>query len=194
MTPASFRQPFFDTVQELTDFGDDIQPGESIYWSAEYIARGTQWYHFNGCGRYGEWDAVGQAYDLQTRLLTDVDAQLMTLAFLDFQDNQLIAAYTGPKGQAAHIACGLITAESRSFPEVISVLIDRRQTVGVEVVHQTLTAFVFVGFERADDARSVSDNPCLANSKDFLSAHWYRNRVRIVPPSAEQWISVTRDA
>jgi hypothetical protein len=79
----------------------------------------------------------------------------MTLAFLDFQDNQLIAAYTGPKGQAAHIACGLITAVSRSFPEVISALIERRQTVGVEVVHQTLTAFVFVGFERADDARSV---------------------------------------
>ena len=76
----------------MTDFGDDFQPGESIYWSAEYIARGTQWYHFNGCGRYGEWDAVGQAYDIQTRLLTDVDAQLMTLVFLDFQDNQLIAA------------------------------------------------------------------------------------------------------
>lgn len=68
--PSQFSPAVFRTVQELTDFGDDIQPGECIYWSAEYIARGTQWYHFNGCGRYGEWDAVGQASDLQTRLLT----------------------------------------------------------------------------------------------------------------------------
>ncbi len=130
MEPASFRQAYFDTVQELTDFAEDIAPEETIYWSAEYIARGTQWYHFHGYGRPGETDSIGQAFDLVTHSMTDVDARSMSLAFLDFQDNELITAYMGERCHSAHVASSMLSASTQSAPEVISVEVDRRQRFG----------------------------------------------------------------
>ncbi|MDM9628556.1 hypothetical protein QTL95_21900 [Rhizobium sp. S152] len=194
MEPASFRQAFFDTVQELTDFADDIAPEETIYWSAEYIARGTQWYHFNGYGRPDETDSIGQAFDLSTHSMTDVDARLMSLAFLDFQDNQLITAYTGERCHSAHVASSMLSPSTRSAPEVISVEVERRQRLAGGVERQARTTFMFVGFERADDAALVPQGVRLATSREFISPLWYRDRIRLVRTEEAASHRVVREA
>jgi len=193
MEPASFRQAFFDTVQELTEFADDIAPEETVYWSAEYIARGTQWYYFNGYGRPGESDSIAQAFDLGTHSMTDVDARLMSLAFLDFQDNELITAYTGERCHSAHVASSMLCASTQSAPEVISVEVERRQRLAGGVERQARTAFIFVGFERADDAADVPQEVCLATSREFISPLWYRDRIRLIQTEVEASHRVVRE-
>jgi hypothetical protein len=96
-------------------------------WSAEYIARGRVWHHFNGCGRLGENASIGQAFDLGTHLTTHIGARLMNLAFLDFQDNELIAAYIGDRCHSANVASSMLSASMQSPPQVIGVEIARRQ-------------------------------------------------------------------
>lgn len=193
MEPASFRQAFFDTVHELTDFAEDIASEETIYWSAEYIARGTQWYHFNGYGRPGNRQHR-QAFDFVTHSMTDVDARLMSLAFLDFQDNELIAAYTGERCHSAHVASSMLSASMRSAPEVISVEVERCQRLAGGVERQARTAFMFVGFERADDAALVPQDVCLATSRDFISPLWFRDRSRLVRTEEETSHQGVREA
>jgi hypothetical protein len=126
--------------------------------------------------------------------MTDVDARSMSLAFLDFQDNELITAYMGERCHSAHVASSMLSASTQSAPEVISVEVDRRQRLAGGVERQARTAFMFVGFERADDAALVPQGVCLATSRDFISPLWFRDRSRLVRTEEETSHQGVREA
>lgn len=177
MQPADFRMAFLETLQELSDLaGDDPVDGRAA-WSVDYLTRRKTWFSFSGTSRAGMLFARGRALDTISGAMIDDEAIMMTFRLLDFTHNQLISAYMGKKRLATQIAGDLSRGLIRA-PEFVSVQIDHEVSTCPDTIHRSSTRFIFVGFERMDDADDVGSGKGLAGSRDSISPHWYRNRIR----------------
>lgn len=179
-TVADFRQVFTDTVADLSAFEEGQPDDGSVYWSAEYLARGSLWYHFHGVGRGPEYTAECRTYDIGTRAILDVDAKLMALAFLDFEDNALIGAYCGSKCRSIDLVNALLNRSVSRMPEVVTVTVEREHRPPLGPRLKASTAFVFIGLGDIDDRLTLPPELSLAETRDFVSAHWYRDRTSII--------------
>jgi hypothetical protein len=178
-TVADFRQAFADTVADLSAFEEGQPDNGTVYWSAEYLARGSLWYHFHGVGRGPEYTAECQSYDIGTRTILDVDANLMALAFLDFQDNALIGAYCGSKCRSIDLVNALIIRCASRIPELVTVTVEREHRPISGPCLTASTSFVFIGLGEVDDVRTLPPELPLAETREFVSPHWYRERISI---------------
>lgn len=181
MIPANFRNAFIETLQELTDLVSEDPSEDRIEWTAEYLSRSHTWYHFDGRHEGGKSVAWGQEFDTRTGAVNFLDPELLPLAMLDFNQNAAVAAYYGERCLSTQIASEFL----RGFicvPEIVRISIEKESHLECGTLTRTSTVFVFVGFETMDDVDDVGSAKGLAASKDELSRHWYRGRVRMFAP------------
>lgn len=179
MTPASYRHAFFDVLQELSALSSGEPGDDSALWSAQYLSRGATLYHFNGFHDEGKCVARGLAFDTLSGHVHDMHPDMLTLIFLDFQNNAVIGAYAGEKRLSTQIAADLLPGLART-PELLGVSIERERRLECGSMLRESTAFVFVGFEQLCDAADISNGKRLASSPDMLSSYWCRGRTRIM--------------
>jgi hypothetical protein len=182
MKPASFRNQFLETLQEVTDLARGEIECERALWDVEYIGRRNTSYHFNGSIHDGERSNTGHSFDARRGTIAQIDGNMLTFALLDFQENAVIAAYAGQDANAVQIAESVRLANAMSEVVYVAIRQEHKTDIGGET--QTMTCFIFVGFEQACDADDVGPGLGLASSIDFISPHWSRHRTTLIttPP------------
>lgn len=180
MKPACFRGAFISLLQELTWINGGEDDDDDFLYSVEYLSRGPQWFHFQGCRRSGATVCNGRSFDARTGAVSAADPNMLTFALLDFLDNRDIAAYMGPIRVSTRIAQRMIDARLPA-PEVVRISLERQQSCECGTRTHAATEFAFVGLLNAVNVDDIGSGLGLAAMTDEASAYWYRARTRIDP-------------
>lgn len=173
MTATSYRTKFLEILCQVCDLATTDERPDDFNWRADYIARNSLWYRFQGHGCSLDGVAEGRLLDIDTGHVQRLSPALLSYSMLEFDSNDLIAAYTGPNLSPVCVAQGL-TVSSRATPEIVSLYIAR--TAGAEFANATKieTSIIFVGFKHICDAGQ--NEAVLARDPSLTSLHWYHER------------------
>jgi hypothetical protein len=178
MRASSYRSKFLEVLCDVCDLAaNQTWPGE-YRWTADYFSRSSRWYRFRGQGCASAGVTEGRMLDTDTGHVRCLSPSLLTFVMLEFDSNELIAAYTGPSLPTVCIAQDLITTAEAS-PEVLALSIERIDDTDPRIVKKIMTSILFVGFVRPRDANAAIDN--LATTPELLSRHWFHDRHFFLP-------------
>lgn len=173
MPVASYRAKFLEILCQVCDLATTDERPDDFNWRADYIARNSLWYRFQGRGCSRERAADGRLLDIDTGHVRHLSVSLLSFSMLEFDCNALIAAYNGPNLSPVCVAQGLIGSHNAT-PEIVSLHIER--TAGCEFARATKieTSIIFIGFKHECDAGP--NETLLAREPSLTSPHWYHER------------------
>jgi hypothetical protein len=173
MPVASYRSKFLEILCQVCDLATTDERPDDFNWRADYIARNSLWYRFQGHGCSFDGAADGRLLDIDTGHVQRLSPSLMSYSLLEFDCNELIAAYNGPNLSPVCVAQGLVVSYNAT-PEIVSLHIER--TAGSELARVTKieTSIIFVGFKHPCDAGP--NEAVLARAASLTSRHWYHER------------------
>jgi hypothetical protein len=184
MRPSSFRTTFHEALCDVCDLAANPARSGEFRWTVDYISRSPKWYRFRGQGHGGRGVSEARVLDVDCGRVTDISASLLTFAMLEFEANGLIAAYNGPRLPVVCIAHA-VASEASSTAEIVEISIEQMDDGERFPAMKAATSLVFFGFERSGDV-SKSCRAQLAQTREMVSPHWYRNR-HMLASSSHRW-------
>lgn len=178
MRAISYRSKFLEVLCEVCDLSTRKDRPSEFKWTADYVSRYDRWYRFRGHGSEYSGVAEGRMLDTDTGRIQHLSPSLLTFVMLEFDVNELIAAYTGPLLPTVCIARDLMNTAD-STPEVLAITIKKVEDTDPLNVMEIATSLLFVGFERSRDANLRRG--ILAETPEMVSRDWFHDRHVFLP-------------